>query len=138
MRKPDHPSLTSLSPAELQARRRQAEIRRLLMRRLPLITYESFLQRLAGLRRHHPAAAETAALMSRRAAGIRLAQDLELARALEDEYRGYLDAQGLEETWYESRGDEAALLDRHLRAVKQALDNKVRATPVRLRPAKER
>lgn len=116
------PSLLDLSPAQIRLRKRDVMRREILARRLPLLAWESLLQRLAGLLLNHSGQAGFVHAMTRRASELRLAGDLDLVRELAAEYEAHLAALGLEETWYDFHHDEAAILDRHYRAVSEALN----------------
>lgn len=111
-------SLPLLIPGPEQIRLRKRE---LLHRRLPLLAWESLLQRLAGLMLQHPQQAGFVRELTQRATDIRLQGDMELARELEADYLAHLRARGIRETWYDAVVDEASRLDRHYRAVGAAL-----------------
>lgn len=110
--------------AELRERRRQLQLTRLMLRRLPLIALESLVQRLAGLLLHYPQQAAFVASMTRRAQRLRLGQDLLQAQALEAEYEAHLAGCGIIETWYDRETDEATLLARHYRQLDAALETR--------------
>lgn len=125
----DRPSLLDLTPEQIRLRKREVLRRGLLLRRMPLLAWESLQLRLDGLCRRHPREAAFAQDMARRASELRLNGSLELARELEDAYLGHLAARGIAETWYDTHHDEAAILDRHFRAVGVALDRAMGVTP---------
>ncbi|MCC2636591.1 MAG: hypothetical protein K0Q68_310 [Moraxellaceae bacterium] len=118
---PPSTPLLDLTPEQVRQRRRAVQLRQLLIRRLPLMAWESLLQRLDGLRRQHPQQAGFVQEMTCRASRLRLEQDMEIARELEDDYLRHLAAEGITETWHDARADEAELLDRHYHLLRSAL-----------------
>lgn len=109
-------------PEQIRLRKRELMRHRLLHRRLPLLAWESLLQRLAGLMLQHPQQAGFVRKLTDRASDIRLQGDMDLARELEADYLAHLTARGIRETWYDAVVDEATLLERHYRAVGAALE----------------
>lgn len=128
MSKPVAP-LLDLTPQQIRLRKRDVMRREILARRLPLLAWESLLQRLAGLLLHHPGQAGFVHAMTRRASGLRLCGDMDLARELAAGYEAHLAALGIAETWYDVHHDEAAILDRHYRAVSDALNKELGIAP---------
>lgn len=138
------PSLLDLTPEQIRLRKRDVMRRDILARRLPLLAWESLVQRLAGLKQHHPEQAAYVHAMTRQASELRLNGRLERARELEAEYVAHLASLGIEETWYDFRHDEDAILSRHYQAVTEALNQSLdipnkgkKSGPVLLRPEED-